>query len=151
MGRLFCLALFLFLTACSEEAPTGPAQDPLVGTWIGSIVDPFTAETKRNSFTLTVQAGGIVSGTGYMWYDIGDNTIIMTIFFEGEIFPDGSILGSGNSSYIIVTSTGYAMMYGAGSAFGQLDAGTGRGSGYLRTEADEGYIDLAWTAEKEER
>ena len=143
--------LILVLAACSEESPTGPARDPLVGTWIGSIVDPNTAETRDESFTLSVQAGGVVSATGYMWYHVGEFTVIMTLFFNGEIAPDGSLLGSGASSYILVSSTGYALMYGEGSAVGQLDAGSGEGSGYLRVVEDEGYIDLTWTAEKAER
>lgn len=143
--QLLALLLFSLLvagTACTEESPLGPEIDPLCGKWLGTIVDPYTGETKAESFTLTVLAGGIANGTGYMWYHPDAyTTIIVWLFFEGEITPEGLVTGEGRAFYRIV---GVLSMYGEGSVTGTLESGAGTGSGELTIYVDDGYIEIEW-------
>ncbi len=155
IGRVFCTVSLTLLAACTAEAPTAPKSDPLVGTWIGTIVDPFTTRMKDESFTLTVQAGGVVSATGYMWYDIDNLPVYMTLTFRGEIDPEGAISGEGEFVYdryywINATAIGWTGYAGRGEAFGQLEIGTGLGNGYLRLSDETGYLDLEWNVEKDD-
>jgi len=133
----FGLMLLLSLTACSVKQPTGPRIDPLVGTWTGALTDPFNGVSMPETFTLTVQAGGVVTATGYMWYNISDLPVYLHLSFRGEIDPDGVITGQGEyirqrwtwaspTSILITTYAGPARAHGLLSAF------TGDGEGYLQ-------------------
>jgi hypothetical protein len=144
------------LTACTAENPVGPAIDPLNGKWLGTIVDPYTGETKDNSLTLTVMAGGIAHGTGYMWYhftsDDGFVAIILMAYFEAEVSADGSLRGVGRSIYVLndYSIMSSFIMYGEGSVTGSLNSAAGTGSGKLTIiEEEEGSLDIDWTVTKE--
>lgn len=140
------LLLVLSVVGCSEESPTGPEIDPLTGRWVGTLVDPLTDVTKERSFYLTVQAGGLASGTGWMFYNYGSDRILIAFFMEGEVFPDGLVTGEGRMLYIISDVGGF---YGEGSVSGSLDAGAGTGTGNLTMVFTDGYLVMSWDVERE--
>ncbi len=154
-GVLLILTLALSVTACTTENPVGPVIDPLCGKWLGTIVDPYNGETKNDSLTLTVLAGGVASGTGYMWYHLsvegGFIATIIMVYFEGEVAADGSLVGVGRSIYIInnYSTMSSLYMYGEGPVTGSLNSATGTGSGKLTIIEGAGSIDIDWTVTKE--
>ncbi len=146
--RLMLLLILLVSASCDEESPLGPEIDPLVGKWTGQFVSPIDGRTVSGSFTLTVQTGGLATGTGYTWQTINGVPVAETLLMEVEVTPDGSLLGEGRW-FFVVFMQGYEGLAGAGSVTGSLEGATGTGSGELRAVFLDGVVIIPWEVTKE--
>ncbi len=146
--RLLLTVIFCLAVACSEESPLGPEIDPLVGKWVGTFISPFDGSSTSNSLTLTVPTGGRATGAGHMWKTINDVPISESIYFEVDVSPDGSLVGTGRWLFDVYVS-GVEGIYGEGTVLGSLDAATGTGSGELRMIFIDGMVTVSWEVTRE--
>ena len=124
----------------------GPEIDPLCGKWIGTFTSPLVGSTKPESLQLTVQTGGLATGTGYIWYQVEGGTIAEILFVEAEVYPDGALEGDARWLLYII---GYGSLLAEGSITGSLDPGTFIGSGTASLSTPDGILTIPWEVAKD--
>jgi hypothetical protein len=140
---LLILAAFttLPLASCTEEAPTGPDKDPLVGRWLGKFISPIQGTSESNSLNITIRAGGEAVGTARFVYSYEGGLFIEELFLEFEVSPDGNVMGSGTWRFTI-SSVGYFVAQGA--VTGQFYTEPLKGEGWLTIVEEDGTIEIPW-------
>ena len=140
---IVCLLIFV---ACSEEAPTAPEPDPLVGRWLGTFTSPVMGPSEPSSFSITIQTSGEAVGTGRYFYIYQQNQCVEHLFLDLEVTPDGMVSGTGRWSLLIV---GVGYLEGEGKISGMLDTQFLNGNGRLLVEDAEGVIEIGWEISKD--
>lgn len=143
---LVAIACLLLNVACSEEAPTAPEPDPLVGRWLGTFTSPVMGPSEPNCLSITIQTSGEAVGTGRYFYVYQQTQCVECLFLELEVTPDGRVSGTGSWRFEIV---GVGYFGGEGEVTGELDTQSLNGYGRLLVVEAEGVIEIEWDISKE--
>jgi hypothetical protein len=144
---IFAFLALLVLAGCSEEKPTGPEIDPLVGLWVGSFTRLEGLDSGYRTFRLTVQTGGRAVGTGYCLYEDEGDYYAEHLYLELEVAADGAMAGQGVWLWEMM---GVGIIYTEGVVSGALDAVAGTGTGSLDIDTGEGIFAFDWQVIKED-
>ena len=146
-ARFMFLLIIIVLSSCTQ-APTSP-DFRFEGTWTGFWKNYFftyaTGVPLGSSLTLTVGVDGSASAYGHRQDVYSDGTLMDEIEMHVHVMPDGAMYGYG---FWRCSFTGLFGASSDGEVVGQLDAGTGTGSGNFIAEINGIVWHFPWKIER---